>query len=102
VREGSDRSAAPRPLPGEWEPFVGHYRSYNPWNASLRIVPRDGALVCVVPWEPEDQELVALDDGSFRVGAEEWRPTRIRFDTVIDGVATRALYDRAPLYRSVS
>src|SRR6266508_1958565 len=33
-------------------------------------------------------------------GAEEWSPRRIRFDTVIEGMATRAVLDGAPYYRT--
>jgi hypothetical protein len=41
-----------------------------------------------------------VPDGRFRVGAEEWSPRRIRFDTVIDGTATRAVLDGAADYRT--
>jgi hypothetical protein len=39
-------------------------------------------------------------DGRFRVGAEEWSPRWIWFDTVIEGRATRAVLDGAPYYRT--
>ena len=48
----------------------------------------------------EDWALVPLPEGRFRVGAEEWSPRRIRFDTIIDGTATRAVLDGAPYYRT--
>jgi hypothetical protein len=34
------------------------------------------------------------------VGAEDWSTGRIRFDTVIEGTATRAVLDGAPYYRT--
>ena len=50
----------------------------------------------VLDAEP-DRPLVPLADGSFHVG-DEHSPDRIAFDTVIDGNATRAIYDCAPFY----
>jgi hypothetical protein len=93
----------PRPAdpPGEWASFVGHYRTYNPWMPSFRVVLRKGRLVLTAPGETEaDPELVPLPGGSFRVGIEEWRPDRIRFDTVVEGAALRAVYNEAAWYRS--
>jgi D-alanyl-D-alanine carboxypeptidase len=87
----------------EWGAVVGHYRNHDPWASHVRVFLRDGE-----PWlqdpandEPRYQErpLRALPDGSFRVG-EPWSPDRIRFDTLIDGRATRAVYDCAPMYRT--
>jgi CubicO group peptidase (beta-lactamase class C family) len=100
VREGSGLSPQAAPLPPEWEPFPGLYRSHNPWGKGLRVVARNGVLVFSQPWEAKELELVPLADGSFRVGAEPWRPGRIRFDVVVDGRARRALLDGAALYRS--
>jgi hypothetical protein len=31
---------------------------------------------------------------------EAWSPDRVRFDTPIDGKATRAIFDAAPFYRT--
>lgn len=95
---GSQRPPEP---PEEWPSFVGHYRTYNPWMPSFRIVLRKGRLVLTAPWEAEgDPELVPLADGSFRVGVEEWRPDRIRFDTIVEGAALRAMLNEAAWYRS--
>ena len=91
----------PAEPPEEWASFTGHYRTYNPWMPSFRIVLRKGRLVLTAPWETEgDPELVPLDDGSFRVGREEWRPDRVRFDTIVEGAALRAVYNEAAWYRS--
>jgi D-alanyl-D-alanine carboxypeptidase len=97
----SPPTGAPLDLPREWTAFVGHYRANNPWMPSFRIVLRRGRLVLTAPWEDEaDPELVPLVDGSFRVGVEPWRPDRIRFDTIVEGAALRAIYNEAVWYRS--
>ena len=45
--------------------------------------------------------LVPIDDVDvFRVGDVEWSPERLRFDTVIDGLAQRASYSGTPYYRA--
>jgi hypothetical protein len=80
--------------------MVGHYRAHNPWSPSFRIVARRGRLFLAAPWEPDDLELVPLGDGAFRVGAESWRPDRIKFDPIVEGRALRAIYDEASFYRS--
>jgi len=54
------------------------------------------------PWlYPGDElELVPLPEGRFRVGAADWLPDRLWFDTVIDDRAIRAVYNGAPFYRT--
>lgn len=98
--KGRARSPAHRP---EWNAFVGHYRSHDPWASHARVFVRGSELWLQDPMldEPRYHErpLVQLADGSFRVG-EIWSPDRVRFDTVIDGAATRLLYDCAPFYRT--
>ena len=99
VREGHASPARP---PAELEQYVGHYRTHDPWQANVRVFVREGAL-----WLQDnssddaryhERPLERLADGSFRAG-ERWSPDRIWFDTVIDGSATRAIYDCAPMYR---
>lgn len=99
VRDGEPESA---PAPTEVDPFVGHYRTHDPWQANIRVFLRDGAL-----WLQDnasddaryhERPLEPYGNGSFRVG-ESWSPDRIRFDAVIDGRATRAVYDGEPMYR---
>ena len=99
---GNDRYAGPATFerPDGWKAVAGHWRSHNPWYSNFRILPRRGSLRFLWGWGEEDWELVPLSDGWFRVGAEEWSPRRIRFDTVIDGTATRAVLDAAPYYRT--
>jgi CubicO group peptidase (beta-lactamase class C family) len=87
----------------EWGAFVGHYRSWNPWAPGFRVHLRRGELWVVFAGETVDgggeHSLTPLPDGSFRVG-EPWSPDRVRFDTPIDGRATRAVFDAAPFYRT--
>jgi hypothetical protein len=101
AREGRAPHAAPAPDPS-WTRLVGTYRSSDPWIPVLRVICRRGRLLVTAPWlEPVDElDLVPLPDRRFRVGAREWLPDRLAFDTVIDGRATRAVYDGTPFYRT--
>lgn len=87
------REHAERPDPSpprEWLAYAGHYRAYNPWLPTFRAVLQGDELILDWPsWGPFD-ELAPLEDGSFRVGAEEWSPERVRFDAIVDGKALRA------------
>jgi hypothetical protein len=92
------------PVPGA-SVVCGHYHCWNVWMNHLRIVERRGGLWLIAPWLDEtafELELVPLGDGSFRVGREEWRPDRLTIDTVLDGVASRATYDRLDFYRAAT
>lgn len=89
------------PLPGG-EPaeasqhgaIVGSYRSYSPWFPVFRVLIIAGQPVLRAPGgveaPNEDTPLVLLPDGSYRIGAAEWLPERIRFGPIIDGVAAGA------------
>jgi hypothetical protein len=101
----NDRYGGPASFdpPQAWSAFAGHYRSWDPWGSNFRIFVRGGSLWIdaeedVLDAQP-DRPLVPLADGSFHVG-DEHSPDRIAFDTVIDGNATRAIYDCAPFYRT--
>ncbi len=99
-RYSGPRESAPRP---EWQPFVGHYRSWSVWHPDLRVIDRKGKLLLSAPWVGApacELELVPLGEALFRVGVDEWRPDRLRFDAVIDGRATSVFYNQAPLYRA--
>jgi hypothetical protein len=80
-------------------PFEGHYRSPSPWLTNFRVVQRNGELVWILPggWE---EPLAPLGEGTFRIGAEEWSPERIRFDAVVDGQALRANRSGCDFYRA--
>lgn len=101
AREGRAPLAAPAPDPS-WARLTGTYRSYDPWAPVFSVICRRNRLLMVAPWlYPADElELVPLSGGDFRVGAPSWLPDRLSFDTVIDGRATRAVYDGLPFYRT--
>jgi D-alanyl-D-alanine carboxypeptidase len=86
-----------------WHAYVGHYGSHAPWGCNVRVFVRGGEPWLQDPGQDEpryhERPLRALPDGSFRVG-DPWSPDRIRFETVIDGRATKAIYDCAPMYRT--
>lgn len=91
--------------PPAWSAFVGRYRSWNPWAPGFEVFLRGGRLWLgfvgdTLDWGG-DVPLTELEDGTFRVG-DEWFPDRVRFDTVIDGRATRAIVDAAPYYRAAA
>lgn len=73
------------------EGYTGHYRSYTPWFAHLRIVLRDGALVLIAPRGVEapgdDIPLIDLGGGVFRVGEHPSLPERLRFAPPLDGAS---------------
>jgi CubicO group peptidase (beta-lactamase class C family) len=87
--------------PDQWRPFIGHYRSHNAWLTNFRVAARDGRL-----WwgcdhlSDERSPITPLAGGDFRVGVRDWSPERLRFDTIIDGVAQRALLSGAPYTRT--
>jgi CubicO group peptidase (beta-lactamase class C family) len=89
--------------PSEWASFVGHYRGPGLWEPSFRVVIRKGTLLKISPNAETGEaelELVRQPDGAFRVGVEEWRPDRIRFDAIVDGLALRADFNGASWYRT--
>jgi hypothetical protein len=89
--------------PARWIPYLGRYRSHNPWLPTFLIAAAGGMLVMGTDWlnGSERFPLVPIDDVDvFRVGDVEWSPERLRFDTVIDGLAQRASYSGTPYYRA--
>lgn len=89
--------------PDHWAlPFVGHYRTYNPWCSNLRVYWRGGQLWASYAMDDvgHDAPLVRLSDGYYRLGSEERCPERLRFDTVIDGKAVRVTLSGCALYRT--
>jgi CubicO group peptidase (beta-lactamase class C family) len=85
--------------PEEWDAYPGHYRSHNPWLTNFRVVRRKGALALIHP-SGNEEPLVPLGDGIFRVGEEERSPERIRFDTILNGQALRANLSCGDYYRT--
>jgi CubicO group peptidase (beta-lactamase class C family) len=85
--------------PGEWDAYPGHYCSHNPWLTNFRVVLRKGALALIHP-SGDEEPLVSLSDGVFRVGKEERSPERIRFDPILNGQALRANLACGDYYRT--
>jgi hypothetical protein len=75
------------------------YRSNDPWSPVLRVFLRAGRLWLLWPSEGLEEELDPLEDGSFAVG-ERWTPRRLRFEEVVEGRATIAVYNGGRWYRS--
>jgi CubicO group peptidase (beta-lactamase class C family) len=82
---------------------VGAWRSHDPWTPFFRIEARGTDLWLVFPWAPDgfddEQILVPMARGWYRVGADRGGPERLRFDTVIDGLARRAWLSGWDYYR---
>lgn len=74
-------------VPPEWHAYPGHYRSFNPWNPSFRVVLRQGVLWLVYPWGEE--VLLRPQDDAFVIDNEPEGPERFIFDTIVDGQAWR-------------
>ena len=96
----ADRYEGPRAftVPEAWTAFPGHYRSHNPWLSNFRVVLRKGTLSFIRP-DGGEEPLAPLGNGRFRAGSEP-SPERIRFDTVIEGEATRANLSGCDYYRT--
>jgi D-alanyl-D-alanine carboxypeptidase len=86
-------------VPPEWEAYPGHFRSHNPWYSNFRVILRKGRLYLVHPWGDEDA-LVPLADGEFRVGDDETSPERLRFGTTLGGQAISANLSGCDYYRT--
>jgi CubicO group peptidase (beta-lactamase class C family) len=88
--------------PPEWAGFTGRFRAHNPWLPTFLVAAREGELVLGTDWTDgsEHLPLAPLGDGGFRVGETDWTPERLRFDTVIDGRAQRAVFSGTPYYRA--
>ena len=92
-----DDGSCPRP----WQPFLGHYRAHTPWLSNFRVVARDGTLLLAQDdGDGVREPLAPLGPAEFRVGAPAWSPERLRFDTLVDGRAQRAVLSGGPYYRT--
>jgi hypothetical protein len=86
-------------VPAEWNAYAGHYRTTNPWLSNFRVLIRKGKLWLVFP-AGNEEELVPLGPGLFRVGAEEKSAERLRFDALAEGRALRANFSGVDFYRT--
>lgn len=93
-------------LPPTNEQFalVGHYRCYSPWFTNFRIVYRSGSLIMIAPGgveaPNEDQQLVDIGAGVYRIGTDEWLPERLTSGPVINGKAITVTRDSLVYSRS--
>ncbi|MCX9079953.1 MAG: hypothetical protein OIN84_18455, partial [Candidatus Methanoperedens sp.] len=85
--------------PAEWDAYIGHYRSYNPWYSNFRIAQRKGGLVMIYP-SGQAEPMILLDNGAFRVGEDVRSAERLRFDSMVNGKAVRAKFGAADYYRT--
>jgi CubicO group peptidase (beta-lactamase class C family) len=78
--------------PSEWDAYVGHYRSYNPWNSNFRVMIRGGRLTLLSSFG-EATELIP-DGKGFRYGYRGASPSEyIEFDAIVNGKAQLARSD---------
>jgi len=61
------------------------------------VAARDGQPLVVA--EGEELPLTPAEDGSFRVGKQEWSPERLRFARELDGQSQLALLNTSPYVR---
>lgn len=84
--------------PVDWPKYCGHYRAHNPWGSNFRVYIRKGQLLLAEPGGDEEL-LVSLRDGRFRIGEEPHLPERLQFDQIVDGMALRVVRSGCPYYR---
>jgi hypothetical protein len=96
VGDGGAREPLPA-LDSRLLAVVGHYRSWSPWYPGFRVTVRDGGLVLIAPGGVEapgdDEALVELEPGVFRIGADPWMPERLHVGPVVDGHAVTVTRD---------
>ncbi len=95
------RADGPEPS-DERRALAGRYRSWNPWAPGFDVFARRDGLWLELLGAADveaSRRLHPLPDGSFAVGARP-TPSRVRFDTPIDGRPTRAWLDAAAFYRT--
>jgi hypothetical protein len=86
-----ERSTGPATfeVPEAWRAYEGHYTSHNPWFSDGRYFVSKGAL-WVSHGGGTPRELVA-DGDRFRPADDPDGPEWTSFDTIVDGVALRAV-----------
>jgi D-alanyl-D-alanine carboxypeptidase len=87
-------------LPGDLAALVGTYAAWNPWAPEVRVRPdaAGGGLVLALP-DGDEEPLIPLADGRFRLGGDPESPERVEFTTVIDGRPVRAVVSGWPFDR---
>ena len=86
LRRGGVSGAASPPTHSS---LVGRYRSFSPWYPTFRIFERAGHLFLAAPGGVEAPEgdclLVPVADGQWRIGEEDWQPSRLVAGPEVDG-----------------
>jgi CubicO group peptidase (beta-lactamase class C family) len=92
--------AAAGELPAELAALVGTYAAWNPWVPQVRVRPDPGGagLVLALP-DGDEEPLVPLDDGAFRLGDDPASPERVEFTTMVEGRPMRAVVSGWPFDR---
>ena len=86
-------------FPTEWAAYAGHYRSHNPWYTNFRVVMRKGKLYLVEP-AGDEEVLVPLGNGVFRIGHDDRSPERLCLYSILNGRALRANLSGCDYYRT--
>lgn len=91
-------------VPAAWRALAGHYRCYSPWYPEFRVFVRDGSLWLAASGGTEapgqDEPLIEVAPGEFRIGAEEWLPERLTAGPVVDGRVISVTRDGCEYSRS--
>jgi D-alanyl-D-alanine carboxypeptidase len=95
TRDGRPVPAA-LPHPPEWNAYPGHYRTTNAWFSNFRIVVRRGVLYLMEPSGGETM-MEPLGPGLFKEAGMS--AERLRFDSIVEGLALRANLSGVDYYR---
>lgn len=87
--------------PAAWLAYPGHYRAQLPYYSNYRIVIRQGSLLLLTP-EGDEEPLVPLGHGEFRVGQDARSSERLRFGEIVSGRALRLNLSGTDYYRATS
>jgi CubicO group peptidase (beta-lactamase class C family) len=84
---------------GEFDAFVGLYRSYNPWMPTLRVIRGDGVLYLADPVDGQKSALYRDNETAFRVGHPN-SPDVVEFDVCIKDAFQRLVLSGCVLGRT--
>jgi CubicO group peptidase (beta-lactamase class C family) len=88
-------------VPAQWHGFTGHYRSYNPWGASLRILIRKDALYASIGRGVEVPLKPTGDEASFLVSTEFSADEILTFTPIYEGRALALRLDNGTEFTRV-
>ncbi len=69
------------PVPEDYQPFIGRYRTQSIWGGDVRVFVLQGRLVL------SDAALTRIGANLFRIGDEAWNPDTVEFFSIADGKA---------------